>query len=522
MDIIDRIPFRTGPASAMPARTREQGAAMALGQGMPCDDADTVHHCDSFLQIKNWQPCCTGSQANAAAHGYLEIEACGADLERLEHAFNRVIARHDMLRAVVLPDGSRHILPDVPYYPFPVEDLAGLPAHERATRLAALRDELSHHVLRADSWPRYAIRASRLPDRKLRLHLSFDPRILDARSLDLLSADWQHYHDHPEHDLPALAFSFADYEAGLRQLERTRAFRDALQYWRGRLDDLPPPPALPLARSPESAAAPVFTRRSLRLPHSDWEALKKRAGALRITPAALLLSIYGGVLQRWSASPRFTLQLKLCSRLPFHADVGRMVGDFTTATLLAFDLPAGGSFVDSALGVQRQLENDLEHRAVDGAQVLCELAGRGPDSPSITQAATQPAALPVVFTSALDGDGTAHRHAWPFDWLGHTAFAVTQAPGVWLDCQAREHGGELAIDWDSADALFAHGQVDAMFDAFTAMLQCLARDGMAWRHPQQQREVAVPVAVVRAIETWVWPALSPGRAGRKALPTAPW
>ncbi len=484
MDIIDKIAgLSRSQTETLLARMRERREEVARGQGVPQLEPDAGRRRKPFPLTEIQQAYWVGRQGsfamgNVSAHGYLEVEARGADLERLERAFNRVIARHDMLRAVVQSDGNQRILADVPYYRFRVEDLSALAAQERAARLAALRDELSHQVLPADVWPLFEIRASRLPAGVLRLHLSLDVLILDAHSFDLVGADWQHYHDHPDHELPPLAFSFADYEAGLRQMEGTRAFQDSLRYWRDRLDDLPPPPEFPLARSPESIDAPKFTHRSLSLPRGDWEALKKRAGALRITPAALLLSIYACVVRRWSQSPRFTLNLTLFNRLPFHPDVDRLVGDFTTVTLLAFDLSAPRSFADIALGVQRQLWQDLDHRAVSGVRVLRELTERKRGAQSVT--------MPVVFTGALNSGGAsdASDHSVPLDWLGHTAYSVTQTPQVWLDCQAGEYGGDLVIDWDSVDELFQHGFVDAMFDAFTGLLQRLARDGTAWQHPR--------------------------------------
>ncbi|GGY23614.1 non-ribosomal peptide synthetase [Pseudoduganella albidiflava] len=500
MDIIDKIAgLSRAQTEALLARMRERREVVARGQGVPRLDPDPERRRKPFPLTEIQQAYWVGRQGgfamgNVSAHGYLEVEARGADLQGLERAFNRVIARHDMLRAVMQSDGNQRILADVPYYRFRVEDLSALPAAERGERLAALREELSHQVLPADVWPLFEIRASRLPDGLLRLHLSLDVLILDAHSFDLISADWQYYHDHPEGELAPLAFSFADYEAGLRQMEGTPAFQESLHYWRNRLDDLPPPPEFPLARSPESIAAPKFTHRSLRLPRADWEALKKRAGALRITPAALLLSIYACVVRRWSQSPRFTLNLTLFNRLPFHPDVDRLVGDFTTVTLLAFDLSTPRAFADIALGVQRQLWQDLDHRAVSGVRVLRELTERRRGAGSVM--------MPVVFTGALNGNvngngnGQGDTDVAPLDWLGHTAYAVTQTPQVWLDCQAGEYGGDLAIDWDSVDELFQHGFVDAMFDAFSGLLQRLARDGAAWQHPRLDLVPAAQQALV--------------------------
>src|SRR5512146_236530 len=47
-------------------------------------------------------------------HIYSEVDCVDLDLERLMRAWQRVVERHDMLRAIVLPDGRQQILEQVP------------------------------------------------------------------------------------------------------------------------------------------------------------------------------------------------------------------------------------------------------------------------------------------------------------------------------------------------------------------------------------------------------------------------
>ena len=68
-----------------------------------------------------------------AAHSYVESEVAGLDIQRLEDALNALIARHDMLRMIVMPTGEQCILPDVPRYRVRVHDVSTLPAPERVT-----------------------------------------------------------------------------------------------------------------------------------------------------------------------------------------------------------------------------------------------------------------------------------------------------------------------------------------------------------------------------------------------------
>jgi acyl carrier protein len=57
---------------------------------------------------------------NVTIHGYVEIEGDHIDLERFSLAWQRVVEGHDMLRAIVHPDGQQQILETVPAYAIPV------------------------------------------------------------------------------------------------------------------------------------------------------------------------------------------------------------------------------------------------------------------------------------------------------------------------------------------------------------------------------------------------------------------
>ena len=127
---------------------------------------------------------------NVAAHGYLEIDSNNLDLERLSLAWQQLISRHDMLRAVFLPDGRQQILEQVPPYEIEVLDLQGKPAEVISAELEAVRDRMSHEVLPTDQWPLFRIRATRLDKQKTRLHLSFDALIADALSMFVIGREW--------------------------------------------------------------------------------------------------------------------------------------------------------------------------------------------------------------------------------------------------------------------------------------------------------------------------------------------
>ncbi len=419
-------------------------------------------------------------------HFYAEHDATGLDIDRLHAAWCRLVARHDMLRAVVSADGEQVVQSQVDVPPFPVLDLRDT-TPERAGALAGeVRDELSHQVFEPDSWPLYEIRVTCLPGGVCRVHVSLDLLVLDVWSLHVLSREWRQLYEHPGTELPPLDVTFRDYVLATREDPLT-----ARKYWQDRLDTLPTGPDLPLRHAPAALTAPpVFVRRHDRLDGPQWSKLTAFAAAEGLTPSAVLLAAYATVLGAWSRRKRFTLNLPTFNRLPLHEHVDGVIGDFTSVTLLEVDLSGADGVAGLARRLQHQLWRDLEHRAHDGVQVLRELARHhGPDAGVLA---------PVVFSSASGqtADGAADL---PLNWLGEHVFGVSQTPQVLLDHQLIEVGDGLEYQWDTVDELFCAGTVDEMFGAYRDLLGRLCSgDDAVWRGAPPDLLPAVHRELVRA------------------------
>ncbi|MFJ7243054.1 amino acid adenylation domain-containing protein [Kitasatospora sp. NPDC098652] len=407
-----------------------------------------------------------------ACHVYLEVNYPDLDPRRAEAAWNRLVARHDMLRAVVEADGYQRVLPRVPHLAVPAADRG---EHE----LDAVREEMGHRLYETTRWPLFDVQVSRCPDRAV-LHLSMDFLIADWASIWLLLAEFEALHADPECELPPLELRFRDYLLAERRLRESPAHQRDRDYWWDRIDELPAAPELPLADGPSQ---PCFRRRFLKLDRPAWEGLAERARDRGLTPSAAVLAAYAAVLERWSRSPRFSLNLTVLNRLPLHPEVGRIVGDFTSVSPLAVDWSAGGPFTAGARALAERLFDDLDHRLCSGVEVLRELARRR---------GREAALLPIVFTSAIglgeDGDG--HRATGRLDGNG-----ITQTPQVFIDCQAMDDAEGLQVNWDVREGVFPDGLVDDMFAAFEALLRGLADGDAAW-----DAEQSVPLPARQAEE----------------------
>ncbi|MCZ7434491.1 non-ribosomal peptide synthetase/type I polyketide synthase [Streptomyces sp. WMMC1477] len=422
-----------------------------------------------------------------AAHVYWEVDLDEeVDVHRLESAWQKVVDRHDMLRAVIDDDGRQRILPDTGPYRFAVLDLRDAAAPESDRALADLRAELSHEIRPADRWPLFDIRVTLLAGGRTRLHLSFDLLIADIGSIRLLVRDWRRYYQGREEEIRPLRISYRDYVLASEEVRRTALYERSLSYWRDRVADLPPGPDLPLALNPAALTEPEFTARDAVVPTGAWNRFKERAAAAGVTPSAALLAAYAAALGTWAREPRFTLNVTVINRLPVHEDVRDLAGEFASFDLLPVDLADGPGFADLAAALQRQSWEDLEHRYLNGVEILREMARvRGGTSGSV---------MPVVFTSTLVQENEA-EDASIFGWLGSVLHEIAQTPQVWLDFAVMETAEGVQLSWHWVRQLFPDGVMESVFDAFRVLVEKLADSDDAWRAtapcplPADQREL---------------------------------
>jgi amino acid adenylation domain-containing protein len=420
--------------------------------------------------------------SNISTHVYFEIETVDLDLERFEQIWQQLINRHDMLRAIVLPDGQQQILPQVPAYKIKVLNLQGQKPDIIASQLIQMREQLSHQVLPADQWPLFEIQAARLDDKKTRLFLSLDILIGDAWSFDLILGELVELLQNPDISLPPLELSFRDYVLAELALRDSQLYQRSKEYWLRRIPTLAPSPELPLEKNLAAIKHPHFVHRTRKLDPDIWRDLKRRTTEASLTPSGLLLAAFAEILTVWSKSPRFTINLTLFNRLPLHSQVNQIAGDFTSLTLLEVDNSENESFLVRSHRIQKQLWEDFDHRYFGGVQVLRELARIQKRSFGVL--------MPVIFTSTLINDSLnrdpASEKLSSIHRLGEVVYNISQTPQVYLDIQVNEIGGTLVVDLDAVEELFPVGLLDDMFAAYCNFLERLAVEEQLWQVPTRQ------------------------------------
>ncbi|URD52324.1 amino acid adenylation domain-containing protein [Chroococcidiopsis sp. CCNUC1] len=408
-----------------------------------------------------------------ASHSYVELEG-NFDLERLTQAWQRLIDRHDMMRAIVLPDGTQQVLENVPSYQFRMLDLRGRDAETVNAQLKDVRDRMSHQILPSHKYPLFDIQATLLDDGRTRIHVSLDALIFDGWSIAITYKEWAALYHNPETQLESLEISFRDYVLAERSLSNSDEYRRSQDYWRKRIDSLPLGPDLPLAKQPSALTSGRFVRREGVVEASIWQRVKARATQLGITAPGILAAAYAEVLTLWNKERHFCINVPSFNRLPLHSQVNRLIGESASFTVLEVDNTGDASFAERSQRLQAQLWSDIDHRFFNGVEVLRELA--------VAQNRLSGSLMPVVFTAIpADETGQSTYATVQAEALGEVVFAINQTSQVWLDNHVFEHNGALYCHWDTVEELFPEGLSQNLLDAFIQLLHLLGTDENLWQ-----------------------------------------
>ncbi|WP_418922082.1 condensation domain-containing protein, partial [Bacillus thuringiensis] len=392
---------------------------------------------------------------------YFEYETA-LDINRLSKSFQKVIHRHPMLRAVILPEGKQQILQSVPDYEIEIESLIDLDDRNQHARLQEERSRMTNHVFPLGQWPLFELKAFLLKEDTYLLCFRYDALLMDGASMNIVGQDLLHYYYKPNQKLESLSFDFQDYMFIYDEMEQSEEYKTAKDYWTSKLPDFPFAPSLLLKKDPAEIATPKFQSLTKILDNKKWTKLRKLAQEKEVTPSALLCTIYGDVLAYWSNQRRLAINLTVFNRYPVHDEVEQIVGDFTSLILLDVDVKPEQTFFTRVKETQSTLLDGLEHRHYDGVNFIRDFTRYHQMTPK--------AVMPIVFTSMLAGAG-----AFSWEQLGSLRYIHARTPQVYLDNVVIEKNGELLISWNYVEELFDIDVIEAMFSQFVDLLEQLVK-----------------------------------------------
>jgi len=401
-----------------------------------------------------------------STHVYIEYET-KLEAERFNESINKVIYRHPMLRAVILPSGQQKILDEIPEYKMEIVDLRHMDSKAQEAYILKEREEKSHQVFETDKWPLFEFKMLRITDEINYLFFGLDMLIADGASILMIFNQIMKYYENPKLNLPEIKCTFRDYMLAYNDFKNSEVYKKDKEYWIKQLDIFPQAPALPYKTDPSNVGEPRFDRCYKEFNREEWNQIIKKAQENSITPAAVLCTAYAQVLGYWSNQERVAINSTVFNRYPFHKDVNNIIGDFTSVMLLGIDLKIGSTFLEKAKYVQEVFAEALEHRHYDGVEFIGEL--------SKYHNIGNKAVMPIVFTSMLFGNSVDAAESGT-NAFGNVKMSISQTSQVFIDQQIIEVDGGISITWDYVEQLFEKDLIENMFEQYIGILESIIEE----------------------------------------------
>lgn len=304
-----------------------------------------------------------------ACHGYIEMSFDKVlDIKRLEIAWNKVIQKHDMLRAIVSNSGYQIVQEAVPYVTIQCLDLR-ITEGNNETDKNDFRRRLANKQYELGKWPMCDL-ALTVENEKSIIHLSLDMLIADFVSTNIILHDLETFYENPDLIIvPTTLYRDVVLYQNQKRTIKTVERNIAEKYWSDKIPSMGEAPDLPL-KDDYALDNAKFTQKKVFLNHDMWMSFVENARKFKVTPSILIMASFAEVLGLWSSNNKFCINTTILNRPDVTQDVNKIVGDFTDVNVTAIALDFSKNFIERARTIQNDLWVDLDHNAFSGVEVL--------------------------------------------------------------------------------------------------------------------------------------------------------
>lgn len=388
---------------------------------------------------------------DVASHLYMELDYPSLDCMKVQDIWNRLIAEHDMLRAVISENGTQKVLKNVEKYHIYI-----------SAESEEIRNKWANKYFKTEMWPMFDIGVTNSSE-KYTLHLSFDFLIADWASIWTLLMEFETIYFGKKDANKKCTVTFRNYILNEIGMKNSRRYGEDKEYWEKRLDTIPEAPILPLQSN--TIKTNRFVRFAKKLQVGEWEKIKEFSMRVGVTPTTTVLSIFALCIERWSSNKRFALNLTTLIRNDKYSNIYNTIGDFTSVNLLEFDLSKEVIFRDFIKTVNKQIFEDLDHNSYSGVEVIRDLRKKR-RNPKLF--------YPIIFTSSI---GLLELN----DMVGKiNDNGISQTPQAFLDCQVMDSSDGLYINWDVREGIFEKDVVQDIFYTFIKYLKAFSGTYDLW------------------------------------------
>lgn len=299
------------------------------------------------------------------------------DVEALRKAVNEIVRRHEILRAsVALVEGRpTHVIAPKLSLALAIEvPIGGTQAQREEEALRAVQAEACRSFDLV-AGPLIRCRLFRLEETEHLLSVTVHHMVADGQSMEIIRRElfslYTALKGKRAVSLPTPSLQYVDVAAWQRRQVGGEAERHHLEYWRNRLDGVPPLLTLPWDYARPAVQGHRGARYSWKISSAITEGLQAVGSRYRVTPFILLLSAFGVLLSRYSRQTDFCIGTPVANR--GRRDTEELVGCFVNTVALRMDLDGRMSFPEFLNQVRKTVLDAQAHQELPFERLVDEL-----------------------------------------------------------------------------------------------------------------------------------------------------
>ncbi|GJL59956.1 MAG: hypothetical protein NPIRA03_28130 [Nitrospirales bacterium] len=290
----------------------------------------------------------------------------GLRIQALQQALDMIVRRHETLRTNFCEESGQvcQVIHEAKPVNLVVKDLSGCSSTEREERVLALAEEEEMAPFDLEHGPLLRVVLLRLAETEHVLVMTMHHIVSDGWSMNVLVEEfvrlYEAYSQGVEPGLPALTIQYADYAQWQRSWLESGELGRQLEYWKGRLNQLPPMLELPTDRVRPAVQQYEGATYEFEVDEELTGKLKVLAKESNVTPFMFLLAAFNVLLFRYTGKTDILVGVPIANRGP--ADTEGLIGIFVNSLVHRADLRGNPRFQDVLQRVKTVALEAQEHQ----------------------------------------------------------------------------------------------------------------------------------------------------------------
>lgn len=211
--------------------------------------------------------------------------------QKLEMAWNKVIAKHDMLRAIIYENGYQRVQKDVPEVKIESYDLRTCSEDEQLLNLQNIRANYAEKQYPLGQWPMCDIVLSLWKGKSI-IHFSLDMLITDFMSANLILNDLDNYYHGKavEVKVETLYRDIVLYNQR-KSMSKSKERKKAERYWQDKIRNMGTAPEL-IINNQKTGERETFKQLKFFIDEEGKENINEIAKELRVTASTVILTAF--------------------------------------------------------------------------------------------------------------------------------------------------------------------------------------------------------------------------------------